>query len=93
MGTHTPGPWKFNKSTMEIYAGGQSICSMAKFRDGTSDYPNYEANARLIAAAPELIEALNRYFREMEIGDIGQRDIEGFEKVARNAIKKAEGKQ
>lgn len=45
----------------------------------------------LAEAAPDLLDALNRYFSEMEIGDADQRDLAGFEILARKAIAKATG--
>lgn len=52
----TPGPWSFGYTGMTgygIYGGGQHIATSILYkRDGG------EANARLIAAAPELLEAL-----------------------------------
>ena len=57
--TFTPGPWKSNcflvtdTSGVGMY-GGREICHTGGGR-GTSD--ESEANARLIAAAPELLAA------------------------------------
>ena len=60
---HTPGPWKvFNnreigpisKEDDQSYGVMLPVAYIEQY-----DYPNdYEANARLIAAAPELLEAL-----------------------------------
>ena len=62
--THTPGPWGIEVSTNM----GHTVRVVAKVgRDGIGDdicrlgdvtKPGHEANARLIAAAPELLEAL-----------------------------------
>ena len=53
---HTPGPWIYEASTRTIRAvpANYWLASMDSF-DGAV---NHEANARLIAAAPELLEAL-----------------------------------
>ncbi len=52
--THTPGPWGYSEG--EIYRGNNPIASVIPsfgwFRKTAED----EANARLIAAAPELLE-------------------------------------
>jgi len=60
MSKYTPGPWSAKKHTdtkgLTVSAGGNSIASV-RLRDEA------EANARLIAAAPELLEAL-RLLRE-----------------------------
>lgn len=57
MDKHTPGPWE--RDGVEIYPvrgfrAQDAICSMSSGQDGD----RLEANARLIAAAPELLEAL-----------------------------------
>jgi hypothetical protein len=51
----TPGPWVFNKRAQRIYAGAWSGVKIAQ----VSINPAWEANARLIAAAPDLYEALD----------------------------------
>ena len=55
MSKHTPGPWEWNKYGAllhedEIVLGIDGGCRRC-------DYPN-EANGRLIAAAPDLLDAL-----------------------------------
>lgn len=65
-GKHTPGPWTYviGKSLLHVevdaaaphidgihFLAGQAICSLPK---------KAEANARLIAAAPELLEACKK---------------------------------
>lgn len=54
---HTPGPW-----TAEAEREGGPVTYVHAKAHGIADcnagYPNDEANARLIAAAPELYEAL-----------------------------------
>lgn len=59
---HTPGPWKIYRTTNgrailgigDKDAGGITDAEFGFWRSGAE----YEANARLIAAAPELLEAL-----------------------------------
>lgn len=86
--SHTPGPWTLNGRTVlgECFTGElRSICDSVRGGDPTQA----NANARLIAAAPELLEAL-----EQIIGDLPSRrdwlDPE-VENVAREAIRKARG--
>ncbi len=60
---HTPGPWAHGKRT-ENYIGvaneyGAGVCRIDLHPGGIS-----EANARLIAAAPEMIEALEGFILE-----------------------------
>ena len=54
---HTPGPWDLNETQRGtyIYQGGTENCIAEIYADVNEDQA---ANARLIAAAPELLEAL-----------------------------------
>lgn len=55
----TPGPWQEKGST--IYGDGRMspVADVVHFHpDGTSWTPDDRANARLIAAAPDLLEAV-----------------------------------
>lgn len=70
MAAHTPGPWlnhgQYNALRDEIGAEGRAICTVwtRKPGDGLIDrqepqpWPEGEANARLIAAAPDMLAAL-----------------------------------
>ena len=66
MGSHTPGPWAVTKAKPRtVTSGGVLICNAALRNLGTvkqnkhgKDEIEAEANARLIAAGPELLEAL-----------------------------------
>ena len=51
--THTKGPWKAGAMSVGTDKGddSQAICCMI----GEREYEEHEANARLIAAAPELL--------------------------------------
>jgi len=61
MNKHTPGPWQAHRhestDTYTIHVAGRcwETWAVAHVGDCTQD----EANARLIAASPELLEALN----------------------------------
>lgn len=64
MSKPTPGPWRFEEERGEdmggFYAGEDIVCH---FGDSTQFYPSEgippsEANARLIAAAPDLLKAV-----------------------------------
>ena len=70
---HTIGPWSVRgpAGIDKDYAivGDYSIIAEAWGRVGETKYPDAYANARLIAAAPELLDACNAamrldYFRE-----------------------------
>lgn len=65
MSKHTPGPWEaaHNGNYWEIVAGREFIgdtCASKHLDSGD----NGEANARLIAAAPDLLAALNIAVRQ-----------------------------
>ena len=71
MTEHTPGPW-----TIEHYGDGDSlvihsdsntrICFMATPGSSPRAFSKIEANGRLIAAAPEMHEALGAAENELE---------------------------
>ena len=61
--THTPGPWKVSrrfdiKQDVGPNVGGRYIGTTSANSPFSSTVEEDEANARLIAAAPELLEAL-----------------------------------
>lgn len=79
---HTPGPWKYDDDPLHMrihsefdhdivcHMVGNSASSMIQKREIKN------ANARLIAAAPEMIESLITYYLESEyefIADIIER--------------------
>lgn len=93
---HTPGPWQFCESELRpgrysIYANGP----VAYCGDTTNEPGDGEANARLIAAAPELLAALDKaesFIAGFE-GDELQEGIDEMLSEIRAAIAKAEGGQ
>jgi hypothetical protein len=60
---HTPGPWQFNEyshyTDFTIWGGDGSFPIVTEF-DDRGDHTVTTANARLIAAAPDLLAALQR---------------------------------
>ena len=62
--THTPGPWEVLLHRFEAkrpfykVAAGDEVVTVADVPQHPLDPWNAEANARLIAAAPEMLEAL-----------------------------------
>lgn len=98
MSKHTPGPWALRRdpghfdSLTEITGG---ICGNTKpFRftlevsiGGDTDIHTLEANARLIAAAPDLLEALVAIAGDFSV----QRVSDDLHAKARAAIAKARG--
>jgi hypothetical protein len=87
--SHTPGPWwrEMEQEVEEIYAtiDERDYLIADASGDHRVSYDEAEANANLIAAAPELLDAL-KGFLEHGPTDKTQSD-------ARAAIAKAEGKQ
>ena len=56
---HTPGPWESGNGTTSIYGSdGKEVAR--RIWHGPQDDERSLANARLIAAAPELLAALER---------------------------------
>lgn len=63
---HTPGPWTFDtkRSPARLVAGNSAALAMVYLTDPETKKRSAEhlANARLIAAAPELLEALEALY-------------------------------
>ena len=55
---HTPGPWTVAGRDVVGKLGEMDTCIAECFNHSSMDRHNAEANARLIAAAPELLEAV-----------------------------------
>jgi hypothetical protein len=90
---HTPGPWRdemgaFGIQILAYDPEGETIRLADMPADETDD--ETQANARLIAAAPELLEALRLIARSDGFKDgtwVGE-----LQEIARKAIAKAEGR-
>ncbi len=88
---HTPGPWTYQATAgdhdfsvySETYQRGRDIALVRNFD---------EANARLIAAAPELLEACYRLVNcpDMNLDELGTESLEALDD-AMSAIAKAVG--
>lgn len=63
MGEHTPGPWTLDEDAITDSDGDRWICQGFDKCEGL--FENWEANARLIAAAPQLLGALESFKREI----------------------------
>jgi len=100
---HTPGPWKISDGAIlcqNVNAYGNF--HIARFDRGDSDNTGEDlANARLIAAAPELLAALKdtlclaeAYFDTLpDDGEAQDHYMTCVIELARNAIAKAEGRE
>jgi hypothetical protein len=81
---HTPGPWnQAPYSPTDVVANGDTMVAMAREGLNGIERDKAIANARLIAAAPDLLDALER------IAELSY-DSEAT-RVAREAIAKARG--
>jgi hypothetical protein len=92
MGTqHTPGPWgvqdDHGRRYVETLKGNDdSICEVhRRAKGGILSDAEFHANARLIAAAPELLRALDMAVTE----ESAYGEANGWIEVARAAIAKA----
>ena len=83
---HTPGPWKYNDKTDVYDSAGATVCELYK---GYETRPAPRANAILIAAAPELLEALEELEALGSLELPQRRDAALFK--AKAAIAKAKG--
>ena len=83
---HTPGPWQWTQHfdpTISIYKDG--FGQIARLYDSSEGAG--KANARLIAAAPDLLDALIEIVSADDAHELTQKHIES----ARAAIAKATG--
>lgn len=90
MSNHTPGPWysdEFEGITIfhDVKDRRFPICKLEPISDGEA-----EANARLIAAAPEILEALKFSLAEWYQYDSANKRGGPMERARRQAIKMAE---
>lgn len=97
---HTPGPWGLGDSDLHVSqmsvhflhkdAKHSTICRMVDSKHGMH-WTEVYANARLIAAAPDLLAALEKFVGHFD-GNVGDHHIEHYAiPEARAAIAKAKG--
>jgi hypothetical protein len=82
--SHTPGPWRVGQCWAESYGDAYII--------GGEKHEEREANTRLIAAAPDLLEACHAFCQTMAFVDpLNIKEaINAAYNAARAAIEKAE---
>jgi hypothetical protein len=108
MNKHTPKPWRVDRNG--VVTGGKDFCTSIaecylppklKTRPGHKDLARIleeqKANADLIMAAPEILDALKAFMRAPSVGSDGPGSstivVQDFNRrAAREAIAKAEGK-
>jgi hypothetical protein len=86
---HTPGPWKRDHLTIKDHRGMvvaqvEAPHRLLKGRERDEDMEWCKGNARLIAAAPELIELVKMVHRSFGGGNVitfSDRDIARFAEV------------
>lgn len=103
MSGHTPGPWVLRVQGQDAYidaANGSHyelavvVWQMDDDRDLGISSPTAEANARLITAAPDLLEALqeaDRLYSTYALTATGGLEVGRWINAARDAIAKATG--
>ena len=81
---HTPGPWDYDMGDFSIYAlnDGMPIAAIDNQQHGN------EADAQLIAAAPELLAAL----KAILTAELFSADARAALQAGRDAVAKAEGR-
>jgi len=97
MSEHTPGPWEihpqFDSCYRDISAPNHIALARVVWRFEEEDRsPSCEANAHLIAAAPDLLEALECYVEKVaDLNRYGVMIETSLRKKAEAAIAKARG--
>lgn len=90
---HTPGPWDVNwigprySVNQSVDYGNKHIAMVSCFESRAEEDAENRANARLIAAAPDLLEALELCYKSMMLGCA---DVDA-QAAYRAAIAKAKG--
>jgi hypothetical protein len=90
--THTSGAWyavKLDASPDHAWAIDSELVEIARLSEWPDHQAEAEANARLIAAAPELLEALKGLLEVTEENYDNRHEVE----AALHAIAKAEGRE
>ena len=94
MSKHTPGPWTLDGDGF-VYGEGNIVADPHSSLN--IDHDELDANARLIACAPELLEALKGIFKECQMihtqwGEgCNAKEAKLAIKTAKAVIAKAEG--
>lgn len=93
MNKHTPGPWVVGATSFDIFEDGTSE-HIARCWKGERKQLDHIANARLISAAPDLLEACGRALYHMTLrgwATTEGHELHGVYEQVKAAIKKAEG--
>lgn len=87
---HTPGPWRINPEYEEIISSADGLADICEISDWPQFRDESTANARLIAAAPCLYDALDDLLNYSGGADSALDDEYVVER-ARAALAKARG--
>ena len=93
MSEHTPGPWEvWSGNPWQVFAPRESNGLDGQYHIAGANHnnPNGKANGRLIAAAPDLLEALKEMRERLQVHMKHTEDLMADMKAAK-AIEKAEG--
>jgi hypothetical protein len=99
MTKHTQGPWHITGNKTKYIEARirdgwlQEVASVGPTESDNGYGPQQEANARLIAAAPELLEALQEILAIDGHSSLTREDSDKLDAKARAAIAKATGEQ
>lgn len=98
---HTQGPWKIeaksetlHDATIKVYAGDFHLATVNRKSWDLNDAPQLKRDARLIAAAPKLLEALDKLNDAISKVTVSAGDYAELSQAQGNAIaaiKKAKG--
>tara|TARA_R110001632_G_scaffold77797_1_gene175095 strand:+ start:477 stop:767 length:291 start_codon:yes stop_codon:yes gene_type:complete len=88
--THTQGEWKedWNKNGVFISSEDGTICKVSSI-NGAINFAEFKRNAKLIAAAPELLEALQKMHDTFNADGTNQATRNNANRQAINAIQNA----
>ena len=93
MPDYTPGPWMIDLDNHMLSSCIAEVVAIANDDcDGDFSSPKEYADARLIAAAPEMLEALERIEELMDsLAPLRRTDLFNADQQAKAAIAKAKG--
>ncbi len=89
--SHTPGPWKTGPiNYADVYAADGELVALVpkRFDENEEIFPETLANARLIAAAPDILRALKYVRNYAHVADLSEETMQSMDA----AIAKAEGR-
>lgn len=90
MSDHTEGPWEIHRQPCEILVQGGGV-TIATVRPYDMDHAGTrDADANLLAAAPDMLQALEELLAEAEAHDFHNARSFGFQ-LAEDAYRKAKG--